>query len=138
MCSPRRFPSAQSTTLRANVRGRANLRYAGVLVVLAGMFDGTLHAQSPADVAVPRNTIAATFVPASTVTFPNQTDSNSPAVWDGQDFYVFNSAGNPRRARGTRIEDAVDTNPGGASSSYTDDFGYGRWLEAVLRDDDTG
>jgi hypothetical protein len=142
MCSRRRVRSVLSAILRAcafNGRRRAkSITYAGTLVLLSGVFGGTLDAQSSGAVALPRNAVSVAFLPASTLTFPNPTDSNSPAVWDGQNFYVFNSSGNPRRARGTRIDDVVDTNPDAASSSYTDDFGYGRWLEAVLRDDGTG
>jgi hypothetical protein len=90
-------------------------------------------------VVLPRNTVSATFVPAPVLPFPNPTDSNSPAIWDGGAFYLFNSSsGAPRRSRGTRIDDVADTNPGGESASYTDADGSGRWLEAVIRDDDSG
>jgi hypothetical protein len=111
-----------------------------MLVLVSVAFGGPAHAQDPLlDVALPRNSVSATFVPAPALPFPNPTDSNSPAVWDGQSFYLFNSvAGAPRRARGTRLDNVVDTNPAGASVSYTDDVGAGRWLEAVLRDDDSG
>jgi hypothetical protein len=103
------------------------------------MFSGGLCAQSVStNIALPVNTISVTFVPASPLTFPNPTDSNSPAIWDRQEFYVFQSSGGPRRARGTWIGDVVDTDPEGLSASYTDDVGSGRWLEAVIRDDDTG
>jgi hypothetical protein len=102
------------------------------------VFGGRLHAQGPGDVAVPVNNISVSFVPASTLPFPNPTDSNSPAVWDGHDFYLFNSSGTPRRARGTSVADVADTDPGEASAVYSDDVGSGRWLEAVVRDGDTG
>lgn len=86
----------------------------------------------------PVNTVTVTFTDAPPIAFPNRTDSNSPAVWDGQGFYLFNSwGGAPRRATGTGLGDAVDTNPGGDSSTYND-TGAGRWLEAVIRDDDSG
>jgi hypothetical protein len=86
MCFQRRLSCALSAILRAGDRGRAKLWHAGVLVVLSGVFGGTLNAQTEDGVALPRNTVSVTFVPAPTLTFPNQTDSNSPAVWDGQTF----------------------------------------------------
>jgi hypothetical protein len=53
---------------------------------------------------------------------------------------VFNSfAGTPRRAAGSGIATAVDTDAGGERSSYANgDEGGGRWLEAVVRDSETG
>jgi hypothetical protein len=90
-------------------------------------------------VNAPPNVIDVTFVPAPALSFPNPTDSNSPAIWDGQHFYVFNSfGGQPRRAAGTSLDDVADTNPDGMSSSYTNNGMGGRWLEAVIRDDDSG
>jgi hypothetical protein len=88
----------------------------------------------------PPNTIDAKFMHAPTLDFPNQCDSNSPAMWDGDTFYVFNSfAGASRRAAGSGIATAVDTDPGGESSSYANgDEGGGRWFEAVIRDSETG
>jgi len=115
------------------------IAYAFTLVALLGMLGEGLQAQGVnINVALPVNTISATFVPASPLAFPSSTDSNSPAIWDGQDFYLFTSSGGPRRAHGTWIGDVGDTNPGGPSASYTNDVGFGRWLEAVIRDDDTG
>jgi hypothetical protein len=78
---------------------------------------------------------------ATPLAMPNPVDSNSPAVWDGDTFYVFNSTcGQPRRAQGTSIEDAADlpSDDNGQNSVYSNDIGSGRWLEAVIRDDDTG
>lgn len=89
-------------------------------------------------VGTPRNFVEVKFIPATDISFPNDTDSNSPAIWDGDDFYIFNSSGGPRRAKGTRLEDAQDTNPGGLSSRYTNNVGRGRWLEAAIKDDSTG
>jgi hypothetical protein len=108
--------------------------------VLTFSFAAPLFAQSPISVsAVPRNFVDVTFVPTTEIPFPNTTDSNSPAIWDGDAFYIFNSwGGQPRRAVGTDVEDATDTNPTSSSASYTDNIGSGRWLEAVVRDDDTG
>ncbi len=85
------------------------------------------------------NRVAVTFVAAPMVAFPNRTDSNSPAFWDADRFYLFNSwGGQPRRAAGTDLALAADTNPDGSSAAYDDDVAAGRWLEAVIRDDDSG
>jgi hypothetical protein len=98
-----------------------------------------IFAQSASPAAIPVNFVDVTFVPAPVLMFPNQTDSNSPAFWDGDAFYIFNSVdGQPRRAEGASLESAKDTNPSGLSSTYTDDIGSGRWLEAVIRDDTSG
>jgi hypothetical protein len=89
--------------------------------------------------AISQNFLNVTFTSAPLLPFPNPTDSNSPAFWDGDAFYIFNSIdGQPRRAEGSSLADAQDTNPDGSSSSYDDNIGSGRWLEAVIRDDDTG
>jgi hypothetical protein len=94
-------------------------------------------AQEPA--VRPPNLVTVTFTLAPALEFPNPTDSNSPAFWNGERFYIFNSwGGQPRRAEGRSVDDAADTNPDGPSSSYTNDGMAGRWLEAVIRDDDTG
>jgi hypothetical protein len=78
---------------------------------------------------------------ATRLGMPNPVDSNSPAVWIGDDFYVFNStAGQPRRAQGTSIDDAADmpSDEGGFNSLFSNAIGSGRWLESVIRDEDTG
>jgi len=100
----------------------------------------TIPLQAPSSAsAISQNFLSVTFVSAPTLPFPNPTDSNSPAFWDGDAFYIFNSIdGQPRRAEGSSLADALDTNPGGSSSSYDDNMGSGRWLEAVIRDDGTG
>jgi hypothetical protein len=109
--------------------------FAASLVTLA--VPASLSAQS-ATTAVP-NQLVVTFASAPALAFPNPTDSNSPAFWDGEQFYIFNSwGGQPRRAAGTGVDDAADTNPNGSSSAYTNEGTAGRWLEAVVRDEDTG
>ena len=107
------------------------------LVIAALAAPASLRAQGPA--VRPANLVTATFTPAPALEFPNPTDSNSPAFWNGERFYIFNSwGGQPRRALGRSIDDAVDTNPDGPSSSYTNDGMAGRWLEAVIRDEESG
>ena len=114
-----------------------NARSIALVVIAAVVAPASLGAQEPA--VRPPNLVAVTFTPAPALEFPNPTDSNSPAFWDGERFYIFNSwGGQPRRARGRSIDDAVDTNPSGPSSSYTNDGMAGRWLEAVIRDEDAG
>lgn len=102
------------------------------LLLLAGR-SSLLAAQD----AAPPNTITATFTPAPLVAFPNPTDSNTPLVWIGDQLAVFSSdSGRTLRATGATLEAEQtddETTPG-----YTDDIGSGRWLESVLRDDDSG
>jgi len=87
--------------------------------------------------AAPPNTMTATFVPAPLVAFPNPTDSNTPLVWIGDELAVFNSdSGRTLRATGASLE--TEQADDEAAPGYTDDIGSGRWLESVLRDDDSG
>ncbi|MBS1817971.1 MAG: hypothetical protein JSU08_08585 [Acidobacteria bacterium] len=87
----------------------------------------------------PPNTLTATLSTAPLQTFPGPTDSNTPLVWIGDRLTVFSSqSGRTTRATGSSLDDAAmpeDAEPGMA---YTDDIGSGRWLEAVIRDDETG
>jgi hypothetical protein len=107
-----------------------------VVLSLAATASG--RAQDAA-VTPPVNRLEVTWLPAPILRFPNPTDSNSPAIWDGKQFYLFNSfGGQPRRAVGTSVEDVVDTDPDGMSASYTNPGMAGRWLEAVIRDDTSG
>jgi hypothetical protein len=106
------------------------------VVALVGFFGG------PPTYKLDRPSLTRVQLAAATpLTMPNPVDSNSPAVWDGDNFYVFNStAGQPRRAHGTSIEDAQDlpSDENRQNSVYSNDVGSGRWLEAVIRDDETG
>jgi hypothetical protein len=107
-----------------------------IALMMLGIAEST-RAQSAVGPAP--NLLAVTLTPAPALEFPNPTDSNSPAFWNGERFYIFNSwGGQPRRAVGTSVDDAVDTNPEGLSSSYSNRGMAGRWLEAVIRDDETG
>jgi hypothetical protein len=40
---------------------------------------------------------------APPLVFPAETDCNSPAHWDGDTFYLFNSAGKPKRSSGPDV-----------------------------------
>jgi hypothetical protein len=127
----------QTPPVRAGLIVGISLRRTAFALLLATAAPALVRAQ---DEARPRpNLLAVTFTAAPTLRFPNPTDSNSPAFWDGRDFYIFNSwGGQPRRAKGTSLDDAADTNPDGASSTYSNEATAGRWLEAVVRDQDTG
>lgn len=81
----------------------------------------------------------ATLLPATDVEFPNETDSNSPAVWEIDNgawtLTLFNSvAGTSQLSRGTSVQSLRDhgrvTWTGAAPSG-------GVWIESVIRDADS-
>jgi len=87
----------------------------------------------------PRNAVDVRFAPAPLLVFPNPTDSNTPVVWMGDELAVFSSeSGRTLRATGTTLETVVSDDNDDLTPAYSDDIGSGRWLEAVLRDDETG
>jgi len=97
------------------------------------------RAQDAVPPSAPPNLLDAAFVPAPLLIFPNPTDSNTPLVWIGDQLSVFSSIdGQTARATGPSLAEA--TNPGDdqPGMTYAEDIGSGRWLEAVIRDDDTG
>jgi len=69
---------------------------------------------------------------APRVQFPAATDSNSPAFWDGDVLYVFNSAGHPYRASGPGLLELGPAEP----VAFDNTVNGGRWMEAVWRADD--
>ena len=80
----------------------------------------------------------ALLLPASTITFPNETDSNSPALWelvDGQwTLTLFNSvAGRAELSAGRSVTRLVDL---GEVAFVTAPPLGGYWFEAVVRDTD--
>ena len=80
----------------------------------------------------------AALLPASTITFPNETDSNSPALWelvDGQwTLALLNSvAGQAELSAGRSVTRLSDL--GRVSFSTAPPLG-GYWFEAVVRDTD--
>lgn len=119
---------------------RADALAAVLVAIFTAMWTAApMRAQSRSRANGLPNRVAVTFVPAPVLVFPNATDSNSPAFWDGDRFYLFNSFGGaPRRAAGPTLSDIVDTNPDGLSANYTDAVGAGRWLEAAIHDDEGG
>ncbi len=70
--------------------------------------------------------------PVSRVQFPAATDSNSPAFWEGDVLYVFNSAGHPYRAGGPNLFELGAARP----VAFDNTVNGGRWIEAVWRADD--
>ncbi len=113
------------------------LRKAGPFVLVLLYSSWPAAAQPPAPPSPP-NQIAVTFVPAPLLVFPNQTDSNSPLVWIGDELTLFNSVdGHPARSVGSALQTEQPDEDGEAGSVYDDDVGSGRWLEAVIRDDDS-
>jgi len=63
---------------------------------------------------------------------PGETDCNSPAHWDGDVLYVFNSAGHPWRSSGT---DLYHLNEGYLRTEYNSSVNGGRWIECTWKAD---
>lgn len=61
------------------------------------------------------------------------TDCNSPAHWDGETLYVFNSAGHPWRNAG---RDLFHLDASHEPIRFDTQMSGGRWLESTWRDDD--
>jgi len=70
--------------------------------------------------------------PAPRIAFPAETDSNSPAFWEGERFYLFNSAGHPRRSSGRALTELGPP----ADVAFDNRVNGGRWFEAVWRAED--
>ncbi|MDP2897483.1 MAG: hypothetical protein Q8Q12_13160 [bacterium] len=69
---------------------------------------------------------------------PGDTDCNSPAHWDGETLYVFNSAGHPWRSAGPDLF-RLGQSPGGQGyirAEYNNKVNGGRWIESTHKDDD--
>ena len=64
---------------------------------------------------------------------PGDTDCNSPAHWDGDTLYVFNSAGHPWRSAGP---DLFHLEESYVRVQYNNRANGGRWIESTWRDDD--
>ncbi|OFW09569.1 MAG: hypothetical protein A3H96_19065 [Acidobacteria bacterium RIFCSPLOWO2_02_FULL_67_36] len=92
-------------------------------------------------IAVPRSVVDVQFVLATTVKFPNATDSNSPSFWMDDQFYLLNSFnGQPRLSKGPSLEKLVDMPEvaPGKNSVYLDDLHAGAWMESVIPDESAG
>ncbi|MEW5978427.1 MAG: hypothetical protein AB1898_21740 [Acidobacteriota bacterium] len=64
--------------------------------------------------------------------FPATVDCNSPAHWDGERLYVFNSAPVPWRSDGPSVLHLANA----AATQYDNKANGGRWIEATYKDDD--
>ncbi len=64
---------------------------------------------------------------------PGDTDCNSPAHWDGETLYVFNSAGHPWRSGGP---DLLHLGQSYLRAEYSNQVNGGRWIESTWKDDD--
>src|SRR5262245_57080629 len=58
---------------------------------------------------------------------PGDTDCNSPAHWDGDTLYVFNSAGHPWRSSGPNV---LRLNESYVRTEYDNTTNGGRWIES--------
>jgi hypothetical protein len=75
---------------------------------------------------------SASLKEAPLVKFPATIDCNSPAHWDGETLYLFNSAPVPWRSFGKSVFDLANA----AVASYNNMANGGRWIEATYKDDD--
>jgi len=69
---------------------------------------------------------------APPIAFPAETDCNSPAHWDGGTFFLFNSAGKPKRSSGPdlfQLGKPIDC-------PYNNVVSGGRWIECTWKTDD--
>ena len=63
--------------------------------------------------------------------FPAKADCNSPAHWDGDTFYLFNSVVHPARSMGKDIRSLGSSSP----VKFHNVVKGGRWIEATFKDD---
>jgi len=66
---------------------------------------------------------------APEVKFPFNTDSNSPAHWDDDTMYIFNSQGHPYRSHGADQFSLGDT----LKTQYDNKVNGGRWVECTWK-----
>jgi hypothetical protein len=74
----------------------------------------------------------ATLRPAPKLKFPTNSDSNSPAHWDGDRFFIFNSLHHPSRSLGKSVKDLGETK----EITYHNTANGGRWIEATWQAED--
>lgn len=70
--------------------------------------------------------------PAPKLEFPAGTDSNSPAHWDGDTLYIFNSTGHPSRSQGPGLTSLGQTQ----RVEYSNTVNGGRWIECTWKAED--
>jgi hypothetical protein len=64
---------------------------------------------------------------------PGDTDCNSPAHWDGETLYLFNSAGHPWRSAGSDLQ---HLNQSYIRCAYHNEVNGGRWIECTWKAED--
>jgi len=72
-------------------------------------------------------------VNSSSADKPGECDSNSPAHWDGDTLYVFNSAGHPWRSAGTNV---AHLDGDYVKCEYDTQADGGRWIECTWKSGD--
>jgi hypothetical protein len=70
---------------------------------------------------------------STNLTHVGETDCNSPAHWDGNTLYVFNSAGHPWRSAGSDVFHLTNDY---RRCQYDNKFNGGRWIECTWKNDD--
>lgn len=91
-----------------------------------------LHSMLLAAGSLGAETPSAVLRDAPPLKFPAETDSNSPAHWDGGIFYLFNSMGKPKRSHGPdlfHLGSPIDC-------PYNNKANGGRWIECTWKADD--
>jgi hypothetical protein len=83
---------------------------------------------APAGDKVPR----AVFREAPLLRFPADTDCNSPSHWSNGTFYIFISAGHPKRSSGSDLFHLGPATP----SKYDSEMNGGRWIECTWKEED--
>jgi hypothetical protein len=101
-------------------------------IVVAAVAGATMASSARATTGAP----FATLVPGATVTFPNEADSNSPAIWEMVDgewrMSMLNSvAGGARLSEGRSIQRLAAQGPVAFASAAPHG---GFWFESVIRD----
>lgn len=107
------------------------LTFVAGLVLLCGT--GSIEAQQPQS---PSPIVEVTLIPAPPIVFPGETDSNSPAFWDRSGatptLHVLNSLRHPTLSTGPNVRRLQSPQP----VQYNNMIDGGRWMEAVIQDDD--
>jgi hypothetical protein len=104
------------------------------LAVIAGGCCGTSarrQAQTPTAVVGPAEPVNFRGANSPGPGQPGETDCNSPAHWDGDTLYIFNSAGHPWRSSGT---DVFHLTGDYRRVEYNNKANGGRWIECTVPD----
>jgi hypothetical protein len=90
--------------------------------VLGGPGQSTAHKDLP----------SVTLQKAPLIQFPGTVDCNSPGHWDGDTFYLFNSAPDPVRYSGPDLFHLGKP----SATQYDNQTNGGRWIESTCKDED--